>query len=33
MSKKKFEELAFVNGSSVVDTSYGAVRIGMNKLG
>jgi [heparan sulfate]-glucosamine 3-sulfotransferase 3 len=26
---KKFEELSFVNGSSVVDTSYGAVRIGV----
>ncbi len=27
---KKFEELAFVNGSyEVVDTSYGAIRIGI----
>lgn len=26
---KKFEELSFVNGSSIVDTSYGAVKIGV----
>lgn len=26
---KKFEELSFLNGSSIVDTSYGAVKIGV----
>lgn len=26
---KKFEELSFVNGSSIVDTNYGAVKIGV----